>query len=179
LAGTGAPVPAGSGGYAHIDRGSAAVPSAAPAGYTVSGVDVSAYQQGVDWPAAAAGGATNFAASRMSIAGMDDGSSQVAVGNDGLLYHTQRHPGGTWTGWSRLPGANGWPVFAASAVFIANTTGGTAQVVAIGNNGLINQNTRTADGSWHGWTKVTTTKARDIAAVGRWNSTLQLIQIAQ
>jgi GH25 family lysozyme M1 (1,4-beta-N-acetylmuramidase) len=81
-----------------------------------------------------------------------DGSPQVvAIGNDGLLYSTLRRPDGMWTGWSRLPGANGAAVFAASDVSIANTAAGTAQVLAIGNDGMDYPILHRADGSWTSW----------------------------
>jgi hypothetical protein len=99
-----------------------------------------------------AGGATNFAASKMSVAGLNDGTSQViAIGINGLLYHNLRHIDGTWTGWQAMPGASGATSFGASDVAIANTTNGTTQVVAIGMNGLLYHNRRNADGTWAGW----------------------------
>jgi hypothetical protein len=101
------------------------------------------------------GGASNFAGPKMSIAGLADGSSQVvAIGVNGMLYGNTRYADGTWAGWQPLPGNAGANWFGASDVSIAATGNGTAQVVAIGQDGAVHHIVHNADGTWGAWVRM-------------------------
>ncbi|RJQ68001.1 DUF1906 domain-containing protein [Pseudonocardiaceae bacterium YIM PH 21723] len=100
-------------------------------------------------------GAARFAATAVSISGLPDKSAQLlAIGNDGNVYHNIRFANGTWQGWGPLPGYDGGVKFAASAVAITGVAGGSAQLLAVGNDGRIYHNIRFADGNWQGWGQV-------------------------
>ncbi|MFF4381450.1 glycoside hydrolase domain-containing protein [Kitasatospora sp. NPDC001547] len=89
--------------------------------------------------------------SRVGIAGLPDGSSQVlAVGADGNVYHRTRFADGSWSGYGALPGV-GTPTMGAADVAIAGMPDGSAQVLAIGNDGNVYHETRFSDGSWSGF----------------------------
>jgi hypothetical protein len=97
-------------------------------------------------------GAPSFTAKAVSITADSDGSAQiVAIGNDGNLYHTIRNTDGTWAGWGELQGVDGAASFSASDVSISAATDGSAQVVAIGNDGNVYHTIRNTDGTWAGW----------------------------
>ncbi|MEU1285644.1 glycoside hydrolase domain-containing protein [Kitasatospora sp. NPDC005856] len=90
-------------------------------------------------------------ARRAGIAGMPDGSSQVVtVGSDGNVYHRIRFADGNWSGYGALPGV-GTPTMGASDVAIAALPDGSAQVLAVGNDGNVYHETRFANGSWSGF----------------------------
>ena len=105
------------------------------------------------WQAPAGlGGTGQFAASEEAIAGMPDGSAQMlAIGTDGLVYHNVRTATASWQGWAAPAGANGAAHFAGSDVAIAAMPNGSTQMLAIGSDGLVYHNVRTATGSWQGW----------------------------
>ncbi|MFE2474974.1 hypothetical protein [Streptomyces sp. NPDC059389] len=93
-------------------------------------------------------GATTFSGPALAITGMPDGSSQVlAIGIDGIVYHRLRRPDGSWTGF-RPPRGVSTPTTGASAIGIAGTPDGSAQVVAVGLDGRVWHNVRLPDGSW-------------------------------
>jgi hypothetical protein len=99
-------------------------------------------------------GTPKMAASAVSITGDPDGSAQlVAIGNDGNVYHEVRTQPGTWTGFQPVAGV-GTPKMAASAVSITGDPDGSAQLVAIGNDGNVYHEVRTAPGSWTGFQPV-------------------------
>ncbi|MFF2750583.1 glycoside hydrolase domain-containing protein [Kitasatospora sp. NPDC058048] len=90
-------------------------------------------------------------ARRTGIAGMPDGSSQVVtVGSDGNVYHRIRSADGNWSGYGALPGV-GTPTMGASDIAIAGLPDGSAQVLAIGNDGNVYHETRFSNGSWSGF----------------------------
>ncbi|MFJ9844788.1 glycoside hydrolase domain-containing protein [Kitasatospora sp. NPDC101155] len=90
-------------------------------------------------------------ARRAGIAGMPDGSSQVlTIGSDGNVYHRIRFADGSWSGYGALPGV-GTPTMAAGDVAIAGLPDGSAQVLAVGNDGNVYHETRFANGSWSGF----------------------------
>ncbi|MFI9329003.1 hypothetical protein ACIGZJ_15810, partial [Kitasatospora sp. NPDC052868] len=78
-------------------------------------------------------------------------SAQVlAIGNDGNVYHQTRFTNGSWSGFAPLPGI-GTPTMAAWDVAIAGLPDGSAQVLAIGNDGNVYHQTRFTNGSWSGF----------------------------
>jgi hypothetical protein len=126
-------------------------------------------------------GAPDFAASDVSIAATGGGSTQVvAIGQgNGLVYHNLRNPDGTWTGWQPMQGYAGAPAFGGPAVSIAGFTNGTSRVIAVGNDAAVYEDIRNADGTWTGWTSVSTAPAIDVAAAGLPDGSTQLLQIAR
>jgi len=111
-----------------------------------------------DWqgwdPMPGAEGAPSFGASDVAMTGMPDGSVQViAIGNDSDIWHNIRHPDGSWQGWNPVTGFQGGPTstFSARGLAIAGFTDGSAQLVAIGDDGNLYHDIRFADGSWQGW----------------------------
>jgi 3-mercaptopyruvate sulfurtransferase SseA len=128
---------------------------------------------------AGANGASDFAASGVSIAATGNGTSQaVAIGqSNGLMYHNLRNADGTWTGWHALPGASGAADFGGPAVTIAGYAGGTSRVLAIGLDDAIHENTRNTDGTWTGWTTVSAGPVINLAAAALPDNTLQLVEI--
>ncbi|NUS14969.1 MAG: CHAP domain-containing protein [Streptomyces sp.] len=84
----------------------------------------------------------------VSIAGMHDGSSQIAViGGDGILYHEIRDVNGTWSGLQALIGDNELAMHAKS-VSITGTPDGSAQVLAEGGDGILYHEARYSNGTW-------------------------------
>ena len=97
-------------------------------------------------------GAASFPASKVAIAGMPDGSSQVlAYGADGNMYLDVRSAAGTWSGWSLIAGANGAADFEGSDLAIAAMPDGSSQLLAIGNDGDVWHEIRSAAGVFTGW----------------------------
>ncbi|MGW5345539.1 FG-GAP-like repeat-containing protein [Streptomyces sp. NPDC004050] len=95
------------------------------------------------------GGAPNFVASSVAIAGMPSGDAQVvAVGNDGRQYHDARFLNGSWQGWNPIGGVDG-----ATSVAITGMSTGDAQLVSVGPDGIAYHNVRYVNGSWQGWVK--------------------------
>ncbi|MBB2934679.1 hypothetical protein FHX82_001699 [Amycolatopsis bartoniae] len=93
-------------------------------------------------------GTARMAASAVSISADPDGSAQVvAIGNDGNVYHQIRTKPGAWTGFQPVTGV-GTPKMAASAVSITGAPDGSAQLVAVGNDGNVYHRIRTAAGTW-------------------------------
>ncbi|MFD6338887.1 hypothetical protein [Streptomyces sp. NPDC060131] len=83
-----------------------------------------------DWglPAGVSGG--TMEASAVSLAGMPDGSVQVAaVGRDGNVYHGVRSSGGDWTPFRRVSGIKGAGAFAGDQVGITGLPNGSSQLV--------------------------------------------------
>lgn len=96
-------------------------------------------------------GTNRMSASSVAIAGLGDGSAQVlAVGNDGYTYHRIRRADGSWTEFAPLAGLGGASRLAASDIAIAGLPDGSSQVLAIGNDGSVYHDVRTAAGHWHG-----------------------------
>lgn len=94
-------------------------------------------------------------ASDVAIAGDPDGSSQVvAIGGDGIVYHDVRQASGTWTGFQAIKGVGSAPHMAAKAVAITADPDGSAQVVAIGDDGNVYHEVRTKPGAWTGFQPV-------------------------
>ena len=97
------------------------------------------------------GGASRMPATQVSITGLPDGSSQVlAIGTDGNVYHRARFANGSWSAFQPLDGV-GTSLMGASQVSIAGMPDGSAQVLAIGNDGNVYHRTRFASGSWSGF----------------------------
>ncbi|MBT2528510.1 transglycosylase family protein [Streptomyces sp. ISL-99] len=96
------------------------------------------------------GGAADFTASSVAVAGMPDGATQmIAVGNDGGLYHTTRQAGGSWQEWGRVSG-----ISSPSDIALAGMPNGDAQLLAVANDTSVYHNARFAGGSWQGWNSV-------------------------
>ncbi|QDY79938.1 hypothetical protein [Streptomyces qinzhouensis] len=95
-------------------------------------------------------GAPAFYGHGVAITGTPDGSSQIlAVGTDGNVYHNARYSSGSWTGFAPLPGYDGAPRFAASSTAIAGAPDGSAQVLAVGNDGNLYHSIRLGSGHWN------------------------------
>ncbi|MFI2611788.1 glycoside hydrolase domain-containing protein [Kitasatospora sp. NPDC018619] len=96
-------------------------------------------------------GTPTMAASRVAIAGLPDGSSQVlAIGGDSNVYHESRFANGSWSGFAALPGVR-TPTMPARTVGIAGMGDGSAQVAVIGGDGNVYHETRFSDGGWSGF----------------------------
>lgn len=77
----------------------------------------------------------------------------VAVGNTGDIYHDIRYGNGTWQAWSAVAGygAGASTFHAPGGVAIAGAKGGSAQLVAIGDDYHLYHNIRHTDATWQGW----------------------------
>ncbi|MFG2294054.1 transglycosylase family protein [Streptomyces sp. NPDC048603] len=129
-------------------------------------------------PLSGVDGAPFFNGSQQSITSTPDGSTQsLGTGKDGNLYHTARYGNGTWTGWAALGGFDGAAQFGAKGQAIAGMGNGDAQVMAIGKNGGIYHNARLVNGSWTGWTQVSTWDAKKIAAAPLPDGSMQVLII--
>ncbi|MCX5015288.1 CehA/McbA family metallohydrolase [Streptomyces sp. NBC_00555] len=112
-------------------------------------------------------GAPTFSGPALAITGMPDGSSQVlAIGLDGMVYHQQRRPDGSWTGF-RPPRGVTTATMGASAIGITGTPDGSAQVVAVGLDGRIWHNVRNPDGSWTPFAHIPGPNGRDPFPAGQ------------
>ncbi|MFD9103633.1 CehA/McbA family metallohydrolase [Streptomyces virginiae] len=112
-------------------------------------------------------GAATFAGPALAITGMPDGSSQVlAIGIDGIVYHQLRRPDGSWTGF-RAPRGVTTATMGASAIGIAGTPDGSAQVVAVGLDGRVWHNVRRPDGSWTPFGRIPGPNGRDPFPAGQ------------
>ncbi|MEU6971953.1 hypothetical protein AB0A71_30310 [Kitasatospora aureofaciens] len=90
----------------------------------------------------------------VSIAANRDGSAQVLlIGGDGKVYHEIRRADGTWTGLAAIDGV-GTPNMSASNASITITPDGSAQILAIGNDGNVYHRARYADGTWTPFTAI-------------------------
>ncbi|WP_307853139.1 glycoside hydrolase domain-containing protein [Kitasatospora sp. RG8] len=75
-------------------------------------------------------GTPAMAARTVGIAGLPDGSSQVAVvGGDGNVYHETRFAGGNWSGFGTVQGPYGASTFPAQRAAIAGLPDGSSQLV--------------------------------------------------
>jgi hypothetical protein len=100
-------------------------------------------------------GTPTMLASAVSITADPDGSAQlVAVGSDGNVYHEIRAKAGNWTGFAAVGGIN-TSNMAATSVSITGDPDGSAQLVAVGNDGDVYHEVRQASGSWTGFQPVT------------------------
>jgi hypothetical protein len=87
----------------------------------------------------------------ISIAGMADGSSQIAViGDDNVLYYEVRDVDGNWSGLQALANDNGGAMQAKS-VAISGTPDGSAQLLAEGTDGILYHEARYTNGTWTGF----------------------------
>ncbi|MEU5066515.1 hypothetical protein AB0G95_21080 [Streptomyces virginiae] len=112
-------------------------------------------------------GAATFAGPALAITGMPDGSSQVlAIGIDGIVHHQLRRPDGSWTGF-RAPRGVTTATMGASAIGIAGTPDGSAQVVAVGLDGRVWHNVRRPDGSWTPFGRIPGPNGRDPFPAGQ------------
>ncbi|MFJ9789626.1 CehA/McbA family metallohydrolase [Streptomyces globosus] len=72
------------------------------------------------------------AAVAVGIAGLPDGSAQVAaVGRDGTARHCTRRPDGSWTAWARIPGPDGRGALRAGRIAVAPLPDGTVHLAAV------------------------------------------------
>ncbi|MGW7173015.1 CehA/McbA family metallohydrolase [Streptomyces xanthophaeus] len=112
-------------------------------------------------------GAATFSGPALAITGLPDGSCQVlAIGLDGMVYHQQRRPDGSWTGFQPPRGVS-TATMGASAIGIAGTLDGSAQIVAVGLDGRIWHNVRRPDGSWTPFAQVPGPNGRDAVPAGQ------------
>ncbi|MGW7101867.1 hypothetical protein [Streptomyces sp. NPDC054838] len=110
---------------------------------------------------------SRWGATKVSITAMPDGSSRVlAIGLDGIVYHQQRPPDGSWTGF-RPPRGVTTPTMGAGAIGSTGTPDGSAQVVAVGLDGRIWHNLRKPDGSWTPFAQVPGPNGRDPFPAGQ------------
>ncbi|QGV76882.1 CehA/McbA family metallohydrolase [Streptomyces ficellus] len=118
-------------------------------------------------PGLAAG--SRWGATKVSVAAMPDGSAQLlSYGTNGAMYHCVRERDGAWTAWGRPAGYNGSPAFSGPALAITGLPDGSAQVLAIGLDGIVYHQQRRADGSWTGFRppRGVTTPTMGASAVG-------------
>ncbi|MFF4324170.1 CehA/McbA family metallohydrolase [Streptomyces sp. NPDC001568] len=112
---------------------------------------------------------SRWGATRVSIAAMPDGSAHLlSYGTDGAMYHRIRGRDGTWTAWGRLAGPGGAPTFSGPALAITGMPDGSAQVLAIGLDGMVHHQVRRPDGSWTGFRQPrgVTTATMGASAIG-------------
>ncbi|MGW4381078.1 glycoside hydrolase domain-containing protein [Kitasatospora sp. NPDC004531] len=127
-------------------------------------------------------GVPTMQAREVAIAGMPDGTAQVAVvGADGNVYHETRLTSGSWTGFAPLNGV-GTPTMQASKVAIAGMPDGTSQVAVIGSDGNVYHNTRLTSASWAGFAPLdgigtANMHAFGVAIAGLPNGTSQVLAI--
>ncbi|MFE3993540.1 hypothetical protein ACFXPW_17910 [Streptomyces goshikiensis] len=133
-------------------------------------------------PLSGAGSSFRFVGSRLASAAMTDRTTQLlGIGLDGRIWHDIRRPDGTSQGWRRLPSATNDPAgFPAREVTITGLPDGTAQVAAIGTDGIAYHTIRRADGTWQSWAPVPGSggaplKATKIAATGLPNGSAQFL----
>ncbi|MEU9506453.1 N-acetylmuramoyl-L-alanine amidase [Micromonospora sp. NPDC048170] len=102
-------------------------------------------------PLAGMGTPTPAAGSRVSIAGMPNGSAQVLiVGANSGIYHQIRNPNGTWTGFQPITGHGTTAPAAGTDVAITAMPDGSAQMLMVGaQNGIYHQ-IRNPNGIWTG-----------------------------
>ena len=110
-------------------------------------------------------GAAAFQASKVAIAALPDGSSQVvAYGSDKNMYLDIRASNGTWSGWTELAGANGATDFEGPDLAIAGMPDGSSQILAIGNNGYVYHEVRSAAGVFSGFQAIAGVTTTDMTA---------------
>ncbi|CAM3359086.1 hypothetical protein KIPE111705_04730 [Kibdelosporangium persicum] len=103
-------------------------------------------------PLAGMGTADPAGGSRVSIAGMPDGSAQVLiVGADGKVYHQMREVNGGWTGFQPVAGVGTSDPAGGKDVAITGMPGGSAQVLIIGADDRVYHQVRETNGSWTGF----------------------------
>ncbi|MFC1431112.1 glycoside hydrolase domain-containing protein [Streptacidiphilus sp. N1-3] len=126
------------------------------------------------------GGAASMSAKKVAVAGMPDGSSQVlAYGSDGKMYLDIRSAAGSWSGWSLLAGAAGAAYFSGPDLAITALPDGSSQILAIGLNGFVYHEVRSAAGVYTGFgpvSGVTTTQmgASAVSIAGMPDGTAQV-----
>ena len=104
----------------------------------------------------------NLTASQCAIAAMPDGSAQVlAVDSSANVTHNIRNtPSGTWQGFTEVAGGSSTGHFQIGTLGGASNTGiaitgmpdGSAQMLALGNDGNVYHNIRYSNGTWQGFT---------------------------
>jgi hypothetical protein len=110
-------------------------------------------------------GAAAFQASKVAIAALPDGSSQVvAYGSDKNMYLDVRNANGTWSGWTELAGANGDADFQGPDLAIAGMPDGSSQILAIGINGYVYHEVRSAAGVFSGFEPLAGVTTTDMTA---------------
>ncbi|MGW1857323.1 hypothetical protein [Streptomyces collinus] len=103
------------------------------------------------WGAIAGADGGRVKASKVALAGMPDGSTQVLVfGGDGRMRLAKRSADGSWSAWSIVKGVNAAD-FRGRALSIAALPNGDAQIAAIGEDGNIWHTIHRADGDWTDW----------------------------
>jgi hypothetical protein len=95
------------------------------------------------------------AGSRVGIAGLPDGSTQIVIiGADNGVYHQIRSALGTWSGFQPLPGLGTPSTAQARDVAIAGLPDGSSQALIIGADGRVYHQRRSATGAWSGFQPV-------------------------
>ncbi|MFE2721611.1 hypothetical protein [Kitasatospora sp. NPDC059327] len=117
----------------------------------------------------------------VSIAANPDGSAQaLVIGADGRVYHEIRRADGTWTGLTPIDGVGTSDMYATNAA-ITITPDGTAQILAIGNDGNVYHRTRRPDGSWTAFNPIAgangapTFNAQRVGIAGMPNGSAQIL----
>ena len=133
-------------------------------------------------PMSGVGGVGVFKGSEAAITGMPDSTSQeLGIGTDGNLYHAIRSAGGTLSGFTALSGV-GSPSMSARKAAIAGMPDGSSQVLAIGNDGNVYHEIRSATGTWSGFAPLPgvgspNMSARAVAIAGMPDGSSQVLAI--
>ncbi len=94
------------------------------------------------------GGSGLLRITKVSAAGMSDGSARFLVfGDDGRMRLGTRRADGSWTGWAVVAGF-GAPDFRGPALAIAELPGGDSQIAALGRDGNVWHTVRDSGGDW-------------------------------
>ncbi|MER7415490.1 N-acetylmuramoyl-L-alanine amidase [Micromonospora peucetia] len=135
-------------------------------------------------PLAGHGTSAPAAGSRVSIAGMPDGSAQVLiVGANNGIYHQIRNPNGTWTGFQPISGYNTTAPAAGKDVAITAMPDGSAQILMVGADNGIYHKIRHPNGTWDalqpltGMGTPTTAAGSNVSIAGMPNGSAQVLII--
>ncbi|MEW2415589.1 FG-GAP-like repeat-containing protein [Streptomyces sp. NPDC046866] len=122
---------------------------------------------------------SNWSALAVATTSTPNGDLHVMIiGLDHKLYHAIRYPNGSWQSWNGLGGYQGGPEFVASAVAVAGMPDGTAQFVAVGNDGRQYHDIRRTDGTWQGWAPIGyVDNATSVAIAAAPNGDAQLVAV--
>ncbi len=118
------------------------------------------------WQPLAGLGSGQVSAYNVAIAGLPDGSSQIALMNGGAIYHEVRSANGVDSGFQALPGVGGASTFDGWQVAITGMPDGSTQIIATDKSTNVFHQVRSANGTWSGWQPLRgLSGAADLAAV--------------